>query len=191
MGRWNCLTIWGWFLGLQQAVRAKSCSQRRKGRSTCGMRTGMLPTVEEGQEVWRTGNNEFHFLPAVVLGLNCRESTWVRFPYAESPGGHLCVCVQAVSAQQVCTPGRELRQEWRMGRLMGPVWVHGGMAQASVNVPFQRRFPVARYILAVKAPLIQMRAPTDAVCWCWKIAWGKLWIFTCLCYDFLLWEIPC
>lgn len=37
---------------------------------------------------------------------------------------------------------------------MGPVRIHGGMAQASVNVPFQRRFPVARYILAVKAPPI-------------------------------------
>lgn len=129
------------------------------------------------------------FPSCCVLGLNGRESMWVGFPVLRVPVG-ICVCA-AVSAQQNCIPGRSSDRLWRMGRLMGPGWVHGGMALASVNVPFQRRFPVAHYILAEKAPPVQIRVPTDAVCWCWKIAWSKLWIFTCLCYNFLLWKIPC
>lgn len=122
-------------------------------------------TEEEGKEhmAWEQGCclqqkgsksewlNEFHFLPAAVLRLNFRESMWVVFPCVESPGGHLCVCKQSVPSGSALLAGRSGRLS-RMGRLMGPVWVHGGMAQAPVNVPFQRRFSVAHCILAVKAP---------------------------------------
>lgn len=52
-----------------------------------------------------TGNNKFHFLPAVVLGLNCRESMWVTFPCVESPGGPLCQCPAGLYSWQGAQTG--------------------------------------------------------------------------------------
>lgn len=45
VGRQNCLTIWGWFLGLRQVVREKKLQIReeRERGSAFGMGMGMLP----------------------------------------------------------------------------------------------------------------------------------------------------
>lgn len=118
------------------------------------MRTEMLSTAEEQRRGRKSEGLEItNFVSFLLccLGSVAENQCELCFPMLRVQVGS-CVCASS-QCQQVYVPGRELRL-WRTGSLMGPVRVHGGMAQASVNVPFQRRFPVARYILAVKAPPI-------------------------------------